>query len=281
MGLRPYHWAASACSTVLASRGCTEPKGSMGSCGSHHSYVLPSIDVQGGREWRGSREDDDCTKAQEILLLAATHWADKQQLSFSPLPLLWSDTLFILSLCEPLPVFITCLYKQNNFYSLCSLHFPHLQLLFPPRFYACLMLIKTEEEDGQVQLLRMSVGDVGGDKKNEKKKKPRGKARFSCHFCLLRMISLSHRDIHMSSESLSRLSLPPTLSLCVFLSLSLAGAVYKYPWHGVHSLCTCVLVKTQGCKALQAKQTHVGLQRAGCKTAQALVNETGILRPAG
>lgn len=93
------------------------------------------------------------------------------------------------------------------------------------------------------------------------------------------MISLSHRDIHMSSESLSRLSLPPTLSLCVFLSLRLAGTVYKYSWLAMHLVCTCVLVKMQGCKALQAKQTHVELHRAGCKTAQALVNETGILRP--
>lgn len=259
MGLRPYHRVASACSILPSSRGCSE---------AHCGWKLwQPQQLSAAFYWcAGVGEDDDCTKAWEILLLATTH---KHQPSFSlfchfsalPITLVFAEGKNEGRWTLPL-VFLTCLHKQNNFYSFTSdTTASALSSPLTSKPVWCLSVLMKRKEEGQVQPLTLWWHG-----------KKESRLSLVVTFAFLRMISLSHRDIHMSSESLScvRLPSPYFVPLSIFFTLSEDSLrpVYKYPWLGVHAVCTCVFVKMQGCKVLQAKQTHVELQCACCKKAQ-------------
>lgn len=151
MGLRPYHRVASACSILPSSRGCSEAD-----CG---WKLWQPQQLSADFYWCGGvGEDDDCTKASEILLLAATH-----KPSLSILSLLRSADHF--SFAEgknegrwTLPlVFVTCLHKQNNFYSFTSDTTARaLSSPLTSKPVWCLSVLMKEE--GQVQPLRLRFG---------------------------------------------------------------------------------------------------------------------------
>lgn len=108
---------ASACSILLSSRGCSEAEGRW------KLWQPPQLSAACYWCAGGVGEDDDCTKAWEILLLAATHRSDKHQPSLSLVSLLALPITLDLQRDRPKGdghpplVFVTCLHKQNNFYS--------------------------------------------------------------------------------------------------------------------------------------------------------------------